>query len=857
MVTKISNTLLVISLLASLYLIQWGISSWATIPEGIALTAASEALYRDHAVFSAVALGVFLLAYLLSFSARRPRRPWLLILPAAFVAGATTALPVRAAFSAHNFVPNEWPELDSMTYLLLAGCGLVPVLLITLFEWINRVAWSGLASSFDQKGLASPALACNRVALLFRPGQEGMLLSVTLARFRRGARGEVVESLRSFHENGEPNSEVLEALCKAANEEGDSQAYLKYLRELFTLHADDEELREILVEELVAQGHHGEALGHMRAGGVPKDEDGLERYITALIHQGHVDEAVGVIPKLAEVEGIPFRRSQALLREVLSRTPNSVKALNLLANQAERMALREQMLRWLEKSLEADPHQRDVRRRLINTYREIGQGARLEKLLEEMVADDPRDSVTEFEYIQVLHANSKTGKALERLRILNKSDRTTAASHLLEAEILFEQDELDGSRTAAEQALRLNPPVDERKSVEKILRKVEEAIYTSEVVQILEESRENPEDLKLQLQALQMLIDGDHTSKIIPLVDQILAHHPGAKQEVAERLSVYKEKVDVPFPVINLLGDLQVMSGQLDEALEVVKIMAERSLDKVNAARKAADKILSRSPNHLPTLRYLAETYRTNGRFTDMIHTYTLYLGHGGEQTREINQAMANAYLALNDFSSARPYVAHLFTENPRDIELLERIIPVAMEASHAQDASEYLKLLELADPRNKQIKKWKLQIDKAMGEERFVYLKQELETGKGGPETLEQLGDLATSMENHSEAITCYQRASRDPEDKARARRCTAKLARAYLKKRLDDLCADTLRNIQLSLNDPPAELAILMEILYDIGDIFLEFKLYDKAEHVFKQLCKIDAGYRDVLDKVEKLNK
>lgn len=856
MVTKLSNTLFILTLIGSIIFIVLGVGVWSTPPEDTPLAAASEELFRLHTIGASVALGAFLLAYLLSFSARRRRRPWLLMIPAGLAAGATAALPAHAAFSAYNFLPNEWPELDPIAYLLLGGGGMIVVVLVVLFEWINRLAWSGMARSFDQKGLAAPALACNRVALLFKPGQEGMLLSVTLARFRRGARGDVVDSLKTFHENGQGGSEVLEALCKAANEEGDAASYLKYLRELYSLHEDDEELREILVEELVAQNHHGEALEMMRKGEQPRGEDGLERYAKALITQGHVEEALAVIPKLGEVEGIPFRRSQALLRDILARTPNCVGALNLLASQAERMALREQMLRWLEKSLEADSTQRDVRRRMINTYREIGQSERLEKLLEEMVADDPRDGATNFEYIQVLHGNSKTGKALERLRTLNQSDKSTASSHLLEAEILFEQDEHEDAREAAEKSLRLNPPVDERRKVEALLRKVEEAVYTSEVVQILEESRENPEDLELQLKALQMLIDGEHTSKIVGHIDQILTNHPGARQEIAKRLAVYKDKIDVPFPILNLLADLLVITGSLDEALEVVKLMAERSLDKVAAARKAADKVLSRSPNHLPTLRYLAETYRLNSRFTDMIHTYTLYLGHGGEQSPEINRAMANAYLALGDFPSARPYVGHLLADNPRDVELLERIIPIAIEAAHAQDAAEYLKSLELADPRHKQIKKWREKIDNAMGEERFVYLKKELDSGKGGPEILEQLGDLASGMENFGEAITCYQRASRDPSDPARARRCTAKLARAYLRKRLDDLCADTLRSIHLSLDDPPAELATLMDILYDIGDLFLEYKLFDKAEHVFKQLCKIDAGYRDVLTKVEKLN-
>lgn len=857
MLPKISNALFILSLVASLAFLIHGVMSWQTPPDVPRLADATEEMMRLHIILSSACAVLLFFAYLLSFDPHRPRRPWLLLIPATLCAGATAGVPLRESFSAYSIVLGEWPAFDRMAWLVMVGGGGALTAVVLVFEGVNRLLWGGLSRWFDQKNLSAPALFCSRLLLLFRPGQTGMLRSVTLARFRRGARGEVVTFLEAMYEEGKADPEVLEALCKAANERGDRVAYLGYLRELHNQLPDEEEIGEILIEELVTQEQYAEALELIRAAGVPdEDEDGLERYAHVLLSLGHLDETIAVARRLGESEGIPFRRSQALLREVLGKAPESLPALNALAAQAERMALREQMLRWLEKSIQADPAQRDVRRRLINTYRDMGQTKRLEELLEQSLVEDPRDAAVEFEYIRVIHANGRTGKALERLRRFNQGERASAASHLLEAEIQFEQEEYESARLAGERALQETPAVDERKKIEQLLKKIEEAVFTVEVVECLEAARENPDDIDMQMEALQMLIDGGHTGKVVAQVDQILGHHPGARDDVAQRLSIYMDKVDVPFPILNLLGDLLSMSGRHDDTLQVVRLMAERSLDKVTAARTNAQKILSRSPHHLPTLRFLGEVYRQHGRFTDMIHTFTLYLGHGGEETAEIIGSLANAYMALEDYPSARPYVAKLLEENPRDIALLERMIPFAINTGHAADAAEYLGKLELAQPTNKMAKRWREQIDNAIGQERFHFLKKEIDAGKGGAETLEQLGDLARGLENFNEAITCYQRASRDSSNPARARRCTAKLAHAYLNKRLDDLCAETLRNVQISIDDDPEELAVLMDILYQVGDLFLEYKHYDRAQHVFKQLCKIDAGYRDVLAKVEKLN-
>ncbi|CAN5176422.1 hypothetical protein BH09SUM1_BH09SUM1_29690 [soil metagenome] len=856
---KLSAIFLILAIVGAGVAGWFAIVEWQQVPK-IGVPQWAGGLVEEHVPYLYGILGAFILGYLLSFDARRSKRPFELVLPAAFAGGCVAGIVAREAISAYDmtgtiFTENPLQGVLIYTILLFVATGVLAVCLVILFEALNRTIWSTLAVGFDKKEMPNLALSANRVSLLFRPGQEGMLRSVALARFRKGVRGEVVATLQSLYDTGERDADLLEALTKAAYESNDRPRYLIHLRELHEKHPDESEISAALLEELIDQQKHSEALALMEKAGVPQTEEALDRHASLLLAEGQVERAVAVAKELGEVEGIPFRRSQKILRDILSRISEFVPALNILATHAERMGLREPRMRWLEKSLQANPRQPEIRAQLMAIFRDAGQTTKLEPLFEAAVYENPRDRDLLFEFINVLHQNEKSADALERLQAFNQRSDATAASFTLEAQIRFDKQQYDEAKEIAQNALKKHPTEDQQKRLNTILHKIEQAVLTVEVSAALDEARANLDDLPIQLNAIQRLIDGGHAEKVVRMTDDTLTRHPEARESIVERLQAFAQKPDVPFSILNLLADQYSLQNKLDQSLEIVQAMTNRSIDKVSTVRDASQKILRRSPHHLPTLRFMGDTYLAHGRFTDMIHSYSLYLAHGGDETDQIDRALAKAYMALGDFHRARPFVNQLLETTPGDITLLKQVVPLAITAHEPEDAANFLKKLEIADPRDADLKKLKEAVEMSMGERRFAFLKRELEAGKGNTETLEQLGDIASKMGNFHDAITYYQRASRDPEDAYRGRRCTAKLAFCYLKKRLDDLASETLREITISLDDDPTELQVVMDILYDIGQLFLEAKHYAKAANVFKQLCKIDAGYRDVLNKVENL--
>ena len=812
-----------------------------------------EAFYFPFLYAAAGQAALVLLAYLLSLDPRAKGRPWLSMTVGSFSPGAT------AGFAGYMFA---YQEVAPLAWLSLAGGGLASMLLILGFEFFNRWLWQSLVQRLDKQNRGGAALLVSRLALLWRPGQTGLLQSVSIELFRRGARGEVSEHLRQAYQEGKRNPDLLEVLCQLAAEEKQPKEYLRYLKDLFDQFPDDDQLRDAYLEELLEQGLHAEALAHMEEYGVHEDEVSLERYANLLLASERRDAAVEVAKQLGEIEGIPMRRADAILRKVLADDDKNVAAMNQLADWAARMARRDQQVRWLESSISVDPRQTERALRLADLLEETEMTTKLEDVLETILKHNPSDLDIGLRHAQTVFGNGKLQRAADLFEGLEKDGCQRAELYVDWAEALFELSRLDRARKVVDKGLE-NDNLDEedQRQLENLAGKIERAVFSAELSDLMECAAENPEDLELQFETMEKLALAGHFERAVAQADLALASNADAREDVIRHLLNVMDKLEEGgFPVINYVADLQVDLGKYDDALESVKMMADRSLNPATAIRNGAQKILRRSPHHLRTLFTIGELYRDLGQFTEMIHSWSLYLANGGEENEEIDRSLANAYMSLNDFDSARRFINALLEMGKQDEEvagrnreLLIRAIPMAVETGHATEAANYQKKLEIMAPGEKDTKRLRKVVNEAMGKERFQFLKTEIDSGKADGATLEELGDLCLDQSDFNQAITYYQRATRQ---KGAGRIPRAKLAYAFCKKRMFDLGGETLAEISLSLEDDPEELENLMAWIYRTAEVLEEAHMYSRANKIFKQIMKIDAGYRDVIQRVERLS-
>lgn len=793
-----------------------------------------------------------ILAYLLSLSQNAKGRPFVGMTFGGFSVGFT------AGFAAHALLEN----VTATTWFIGLGGGAVTAGLVLGVEFFNRWLWQSLVQKFDKKNKGGAALLVSRLALLWRPGQDELLCSVSIELFKRGQRGDVSKRLKAYYEQGERKPELLEVLCQLANEEQQKDQFLKYLKDLFTQFPGDAHLRDAYTDELLEQKKYADALTIIDQYGVDETNiDALEKHALLLLEASRLKDAIGVARKLAREEGIPMRRSDAVLRRVLAEDDKNLEAINMLADHAKRMARKDQQIRWLDQSYILDPSQKKRGQELLELLQQTDMTRRMEDILGLMVEEFPDDLEFRFQFGEVLHSNGKTEEAINVLNPLCKKPRSTPAHLIYLAKLLFERKALKEAREAVVAGIEKSPSAEELEALQAQLKRIEKAEFTDELAELLERCKLHPENLGMLLECLKRLIMAQHLDRAIAQGDFIVRFHPKARVQVIETIRLaFNELHEGGYALLSYLADLQVAEGLFDDALETVKLMADRtSINRESAIREGAQKILRRSPHHLNTLRTVGNMYREMGQFTEMIHSYSLYLSNGGEETEEIDRALAQAYLALDDYSSARRFIQQILqsyntgeTALQMNIDLIRKTIPQAIHGGYAVDAAEFMQKIELMDPQNKDNRSLKLKVDEALGEQRFEFLKRELEAGKGDSTTLEELGDLRMEAKDFNNAITYYQRAARQTDGNRIAQ---AKLAYAFAKKRMFDLASETLTDLKLSLDDESGELEQLMGWLYKTGEVLEEAHMFNSAAKLFKQLMKVDAGYKDVIQKVERL--
>lgn len=799
-----------------------------------------------------IAAGVYLLGYILSFDSKAPSRGLPYVLFGAFGLGVGGGMLLRLVLPMRDLMVAA-PVADTAAVQLAIGGGLGLAAIVGAFEIGNRYLWRVVGQWADDRQNENMTLMASRFSLLFSPGEKSMLRSVALADFRTGDRDEAALTLRRLYEEGRRDPDMLEALCQYANEKKQPTLYLEYLQELQKLIPSDAQLLTALFEELAEQGRSADALALYAHSPMPEDDDTRELYAVLLAQAGRDKDAVTVARELGKAEGIPFRRSQKILRDILAANPLCTSACNLLAEQAERMAMREQRQRWLEKSHEADPRQHEVRSGLRQIYRDTNQTIKLLRLLQPLVQENPTDTSTWIELVEALVATAKLKEAREEIAEFEKRHKVSSISAFLRARIEYDQGDLVAAVASAREALTTETRTDRIAAIEAFIRKGERAQLSLDLAERLDRATANPKDLKLQLDVFERLVAGGHSEKAVAFADSVMRDHPTARQGIIDILLHFRTVPDTAFHILTLLADLQVQASQFDEALETIKVMENRSVGKLSALRDLVQRVLKKQPHHLATLRYLGARHMEESQYTEAINYYSLFLAHGGEEDQDVSRTLAKAYLAVGSYPKAKIHALKIkLDDGSPDVDLLRHLIPIAVEAGEPEEAAEYLKQVERADHTHPTIPKLKELVDRGMGTKRFAFLQRELESGKGGAEILEQLGDIARELVNLNDAIQYYQRASREPSI---ARRAKVKLAWTFAKKKLYDIASETLAEVTVSLKDDPQDVVEVMDLIYEVAEMYFDANLKDRSLKLFKFLMKIDAGYRDVLKRVETL--
>jgi tetratricopeptide (TPR) repeat protein len=449
--------------------------------------------------------------------------------------------------------------------------------------------------------------------------------------------------------------------------------------------------------------------------------------------------------------------------------------------------------------------------------------------------------------------------------LISKENYESAVEHLLKAkerypeeysfphilsDIYYNHKEYDRARSEMAEALRLAPP-EKREELQILYRKIEGGILNTQIKELRESIEQDPTNVDLRFQLIEKLMANSYLEGVTSEIDTLLYYHPEMKKEIMAFIEDLTLRYERNYLLLDFLADMSLKEGNFDKCMDIYERMSVRSLDQREAMRSCVEKILKIDASYLPAHRKIGDLAHEAKDLETLIAHYRICFEGDKEMMADRLEPFFDALYETGALEEAErvglsmtarfPENARLFTKLGRVYldrgRFVEAISAFEKAKALATDDKETLTLLEETLRREK-----KRQIDEVL---------KKLEKEPDNSEYREQAGDLFSFFEDYTEAVKHYQRATQlAPHPDL----CKAKLAFSLARRGMMDLAEETLDEVKLSLTENPDQEG-LKSYFYMTAVHFEKELQTQTALKFFKQIFRVDAGYRDVVDRIEKI--
>lgn len=793
-----------------------------------------------------VCVGLTALAYGLSLDPERPARPrirlWLLA--TSFFLFLDGFLAGRWKISPENFI--AFGLLGASAALLGAG-----------WVWVEDIAGQcaiELAKKLLEGAPAHVAWFWARIGLMLRPSnrQGQNILARALARLGRFQGAELY--LEQAYADGERDADLCHALAELAEEKGDlvkaAQCYEEAHRQ-----APSTALFRKLIKLWEQTGQKRKALEALRK--LPADE---RRHWA-----DHIQELmfeVGDLQEMRELcreyerDGPPFARAKSCYSRLLASHPRDVGLMEALAELCRRNNELDEEKNLLTQMLTVRPEHAGYRRRLIEICRWQG---RLDEVLAQLDTLVDLGDATPEELLEAAHEHFARAEYARVEEMLSRSPRMRSSKEAawLLASCYFETGRVDRAKEEVRRAAQL--PDDEDADVRARLISLENRIRELELKKELEALElavdQDPENLELRFQYYDRLLANGNAERVVLGLEEIVERQPEMIPRVEAVILDLAARHERPFRLMSYLADLYLRTAQWDKVFALYRDMSSETLHGTNLLLEGVQKILQSNPTHAPSLRFAAQNAAEAGRPQEVLEYLERFLAAGGEATSDILRLEFEAFVQLGQDERAIEVGRRLLELAPSDARLATALATLLAKRDCFEEAARLISRATALDPTNPELKTMAARYEEKRRLARIEQLRASLTNDAEHDAPLHmELGDLMHDFGRLNEAIVEYQKAA---FGKQLHNMACAKLGYVLAFKGLYGEAEEILEEVKLSPEQSSEENAKLKALLFRSAELFEKDNEFARALGIYKRIFRVDAGYRDVVSKIEKLQR
>ena len=668
------------------------------------------------------------------------------------------------------------------------------------------------------------------------------------------------------------------------------------LEPLFAEGMRDERLARALFELALANEEWDTALERLKALRAARPDDGglLFQHALILKNRGQWDQAAAILSErpLATLDGESLRLLEECCRlsgdvqgalavvEYLARPMKYQEALGLYrplidADDADPRVARSLAAlardrnhpddegRWVERVVAAEPDNEEARRRLVALYNQMQRPDLELGHLEALISRGGRDPDLLVRYSRLLY---DMGRYEEGLAIMERNAGQfpdDGRFPLAMARHCLRLGALEQARTCATRATQIvERPADSGdgssvgddslvRETRVLARQIETAMQRRELDESRSAALAEPGNMNARVRYIRLLAVNDEIEECVREMDEVVSRHPELKPRIQKEALEFTDLVARPFLIYSYLSDLALQDRDFDKALELYQTMASRSMHPEEIVGEGCKWILTMEPDHLQAQAMLGIFHASRQEYAEALEVLTAYYRAGGPPAVLVDRAMFLSLSQTGRPDEATPYLERVLQEAPDQIDLL-RIQADQFEAA----GKDRLALDCLRRLRKERVKELELYdriqaLENRIRENRYFELLEILKEHPGDPALNMEMGDLYFHRGEHLKAVKHFQKAERQSDWR---HLCAAKQAFCLAKRFLYDLAEEHLDRVNLEEVSPEQAWEI-KSLLYGIGTLYEKQEARDKAMGVYKRIFRVDAGFRDVAQKMEHL--
>jgi tetratricopeptide (TPR) repeat protein len=176
----------------------------------------------------------------------------------------------------------------------------------------------------------------------------------------------------------------------------------------------------------------------------------------------------------------------------------------------------------------------------------------------------------------------------------------------------------------------------------------------------------------------------------------------------------------------------------------------------------------------------------------------------------------------------------------------------IASELGLFDAAAEHLTRAQQLEPANEMYPTLLRLLAKKQKRAHTAELESRLASGEPNAAAYDELGDAYRELDQLGDAMTAYQRAIQLEPQRDVTR---AKLAYAFASRNLFEDADETLQQVELRPQMSPSDLQVLKDLFYRCAERMEAGSEPAAALRAFRSVLRIEAGYKDVVERVERL--